>query len=80
MGIRCLRNRGFDPNDPTWSEAGYTLLGADADTVMELALRWEQNAVFAWYPSEWKVVGVLLTGERTHGWRWSLSVTGEDGD
>lgn len=70
-GIEFLRNQGFDPHDPAWSEAGYTLPGADAATVMDLARQWEQNAVFAWYPSRWKIVGVLLDGELTHGWRWS---------
>lgn len=69
-GIEYLSNRGFDPTDPTWSEAGYTLPGADASVVVELARRWEQNAVFAWYPDKWRIVGVLLQGTGEHGWKW----------
>lgn len=69
-GIEYLPNRGYDPTDPTWWEAGYTLPGADASIAVELARRWEQNAVFAWYPDKWSIVGVLLQGTREHGWKW----------
>lgn len=72
-GLTALRNEGFDPEDSNWWEAGYTLPGADASIVMDIAAQWEQNAVFAWLPSEWRIVGVLLEGELVHGWKWQAS-------
>lgn len=71
-GIAHLPNRGFDSAEPTWWEDGYTLPGADTDVVLGLARKWEQNAVFAWYPDKWRIVGVLFGGERTHGWKWRV--------
>ena len=72
LGLEALPNRGFDPAEPTWWEDGYTLPGADSDVVLSLARKWEQNAVFAWYPDKWRIVGVLFEGERSHGWKWRV--------
>ena len=69
-GITAMLNVGYDPADPTWSEPGYTLPGADMATAVDLARRWEQNAVFGWFPDRWEIVGVLLPGHLVHGWRW----------
>lgn len=71
LGLVALPNIGYDPADPTWSEVGYTIVGADERTVIELAREWEQNAVFHWSPEAFELIGVLLDGRDLHGWRWA---------
>jgi len=70
LGLTAYPNLGYDPADPTWSEAGYTIVGGDESTVCDLAREWEQNAVFRWTPAEFELVGVLLDDRDLHGWRW----------
>jgi hypothetical protein len=67
-GIHRLEATGYDQVDPSWREPGYCLPGVDEALVMDLARRWEQNAVFLWTPTTWAVVGVLLPGRTDHGW------------
>lgn len=71
LGLTALPNVGFDPLDPAWNEPGYTIPGIDEASVRELALAWEQNAVFGWWPERWEIVGVLLEGRSAHSWRWA---------
>lgn len=70
LGFAVLPNVGFDPDDPTWREDGYTILGADEGTVLGLARKWEQNAVFGWWPDRLEVIGVLIAGRTVRGWTW----------
>jgi hypothetical protein len=70
LGLVAYPNLGYDPADPTWNEAGYTIVGSDEDTVCDLARQWEQNAVFRWAPDGFELIGVLMTGHDRHGWRW----------
>lgn len=69
-GALAIPNVGYDPGDPAWSEPGYTVPGADVDLIVELAHRWEQNAIFSWQPDRWEIIGVLLPGRSVGGWRW----------
>lgn len=70
LGLIGYPNCGYDPDDPTWNEAGYTIVGSEEATVCALAREWEQNAVFRWAPDGFELVGVLLPGRNQHGWRW----------
>ncbi|MFM1966237.1 MAG: hypothetical protein RL134_1962 [Actinomycetota bacterium] len=70
LGLTAYPNLGYDPADPTWNEAGYTIVGSDEATVCDLAREWEQNAVFRWAPEGFELVGVLMPGRDQHGWRW----------
>jgi len=70
LGLVAYPNLGYDPADPTWNEAGYTIVGSDEATVSDLALLWEQNAVFRWAPDGFELIGVLMAGHDRHGWRW----------
>jgi hypothetical protein len=70
-GLTATPNVGYDPADPTWSEPGYTIPGAEREVVIALAERREQNAVFGWFPDRWEIVSVLLHGHEVHGWRWA---------
>jgi len=71
LGLVAYPNVGYDPADPSWSEVGYTIVGADEETVCDLVRGWEQNAVFRWAPEGFELVGVLLPGREVHGWRWA---------
>ena len=71
LGLIAYPNVGYDPAEPTWSEAGYTIVGGDEATVCDLARGWEQNAVFRWAPEEFELVGVLMERRDVHGWRWA---------
>ncbi len=71
LGLIAYPNLGYDPADPTWCEAGYTIVGGDEATVCDLARAWEQNAVFRWAPAEFELVGVLMERRDVHGWRWA---------
>ena len=73
LGLVTLPNVGYNPADPSWSEVGYTVLGGDEQTVIDLARRWDQNAVFRWSPEQFELIGVLLAGRDLHGWRWATS-------
>ena len=70
LGLVAYPNLGYDPADPTWNEAGYTIVGSDEATVSGLARQWEQNAVFRWAPDGFELIGVLMAGHDRHGWRW----------
>ena len=73
LGLVALPNVGYNPADPSWTEVGYTVLGGDEQTVIDLARRWDQNAVFRWSPEQFELIGVLLAGRDLHGWRWATS-------
>lgn len=70
LSLVAYPNLGYDPADPTWNEAGYTIVGGDEATVCDLARQWEQNAVFRWTPDGFELIGVLMEGHDRHGWRW----------
>ena len=36
LGLVTYPNLGYDPADPTWNEAGYTIVGSDEATVCDL--------------------------------------------
>lgn len=52
-----------------WREPGFVIVGNAGATVLDLARRHDQNAVFHWTPTEWAIHGVLQPGRRTMGWR-----------
>lgn len=56
--------------DHSWSEPSFAVLDADEATVLDLADRHAQHAVFVWTPSEWGVLWAgAHRGERdTAGW------------
>jgi hypothetical protein len=70
LGLVAYPNVGYDPDDPTWNEVGYTIVGSDESTVCDIARQWEQNAIFRWSPDGFELVGVLMPGRHRHGWRW----------
>lgn len=69
-GLVHLDAVGRSP-DHAWREQGFAVLDADEDTVLDLAERHDQHAVYAWTPREWAVVWAGdHRGERdVSGWR-----------
>jgi len=56
----------------SWSEPSLLVPGVDRETACAWAASFEQNAIFWWTPSDWRVVGVLLaTPDVVLGWRLS---------
>ncbi|MFI0432153.1 MAG: DUF3293 domain-containing protein [Candidatus Nanopelagicales bacterium] len=52
-----------------WSEDSLLVCGAPEDLVLDLARRFDQNAVYRWTPTSWSIIGVHLAGSRHGGWR-----------
>lgn len=69
-GLAHLDAVGRSP-DGTWHEQSFAVVDADEDTVLDLADRYDQHAVYAWTPHEWAVVWAgIHRGERdVAGWR-----------
>lgn len=68
-GYPYLESVGFDPDDRSWSEIGYAVLGMSEEEVFALARSWDQNAIYRWTPTAWETLGVLLKGYSVSGWR-----------
>jgi hypothetical protein len=68
-GLRSVPAVGRSPDD-SWSEDSFAVIDADADQILDLASRYQQNAVFEWTP-QFRVV--LWTdpelAAQAHGWR-----------
>jgi len=58
--------------EDAWSEPSLLVPGIPLAAARELAARFEQNAIFWWTPTDWRVVGVLL-GMEDVVLGWSLS-------
>ena len=68
-GYQALPATGCATDGSEWREPGYAVLDAPFHVIDDLARRWEQNAVFHWSPDRWVLVGVLMEGETSCGWR-----------
>lgn len=64
----ALPGVGASP-DGKWSEDSLLLIDPDPVWVIDRAREFGQNAVFRWTATNWRIVGVLLHGERVAGWR-----------
>ena len=63
---------GRDANSD-WLEPGFLVVGEVGEFIWNLALAWEQNAVFRWTPDALAIVGVLQPGEHTRPWVLELA-------
>jgi transcriptional regulator with XRE-family HTH domain len=55
--------------DTSWSEASFAVIGADPDTLIDLARRYEQHAIFEWTPTSRTVLWTDDSAEpERHGW------------
>jgi hypothetical protein len=68
-GLRHVPAVGRSPDD-SWSEDSFAVIDADADHILDLARRYDQNAIFEW-TSVWRAILWSAPGlaAQTHGWR-----------
>jgi transcriptional regulator with XRE-family HTH domain len=68
-GLHHVPAVGRSPDD-SWSEDSFAVIDADRDQLLEIARRYQQNAIFEWTPHR----RVILWSDpelaaQTHGWR-----------
>jgi transcriptional regulator with XRE-family HTH domain len=75
-GLRCVEAVGRSP-DSSWSEESFAVMDADPEQILDLARRYQQNAVFAWHRTGRATVWTNDMPPSQHGWSALLTpVTG----
>jgi hypothetical protein len=68
-GLRYVPVVGRSPDD-SWSEDSFAVIDADVDEVLDLARRYQQNAIFEWTPQSRVVLWTdPELAAQAHGWR-----------
>jgi transcriptional regulator with XRE-family HTH domain len=67
-GLRYVPAVGRSPDD-SWSEDSFAVIDADADHILDLARRYDQNAIFEWTPDRRAILWSAELAAQTHGWR-----------
>jgi Protein of unknown function (DUF3293) len=75
LAVEMVAAVGFDPVTGH-REEGVAVLGVAEAMVLALGARYGQDAVFAWTPTTWSIVGCLDGRRRTSGWALSWSGPG----
>jgi transcriptional regulator with XRE-family HTH domain len=68
-GLRYVEGVGRSP-DSSWSEDSFAVIDADAGDILDLARRFQQNAIFEWTPDRRAILwSDPELAPQTHGWQ-----------
>jgi hypothetical protein len=65
-------------SDSDYFEEGVAIHGIDESQIIEVARRYDQDAIFSWTPDAWATVSCRDNSRVELGWRTEVLQTGED--